>query len=520
MVTVMVMDTVAKVINNKKQLLHLLRMIRPSSACMMLVCGVAALFSTQPSAGSWKISPNISVKATYTDNADLTSSDKKSDFYTQVTPSVAIKREGGGGRVKLDLDYGVVSTENRPGNRGRSIAHSLGSNLQAELYKDVLFLDASAGAYLTSATSGGQRGDDTVGDVSDPIQTYTYSLSPYLKQHYGRYVDMLARYTFDQVINSGKGASDSHNNQVLLSINSGPYFSRFPWGASYRQSETSNDNSASDSETTSINGNVSYVVNRKWRINLAGGKVDNDIQSSRSSTDGFTWDAGATWTPNPRTDLDVSYGRQVFGQNFAFDFNHRWKRAVWRAGYSQTLTDSRTQQLIHGTDEQKSPIDLGSSRQFLGNTYKYDRMDGDDWVYVADFDYPTLTDEHYVVETFNTGFTLETRRSSLSIDAHFTQRKYEVSRVKGRDIGIDIGLDRRLTPKTDAKVGLSWQKNRADENATEDKRWTLSFGLSRRLTPHTNANLDYNYRRLDSSDNSTSEYRENQISLTLASQWN
>jgi len=520
----MVMDTVTKVINNKKQPLHLLSIMKLSLICM-LVSGLAVLFPMQLTAGDWIIAPHISVKGTYTDNADLSSSDKKSEFYTQVTPGVAIKREGAG-RIQLAADYALDYTENRPGNRGRSLAHSLGSNMQAELYKDVIFLDASAGANLNSVTSGGQRGDDSVGDVSDPIQTYTYSLSPYFKHHFGRYLDTLTRYTFDQVVNSGRGGSDSYNNQVLISINSGSYFTRVPWGLSYSRSKTNNEDGAEDSETTSINGNVSYVVNRKWRINFNGGKVDNDIQSSRSSTDGFTWNAGATWMPNPRTDMDFSYGRQVFGQNFAFDFSHRLRRSVWTLSYNKSLTNSRTQQMARSNK-------LFGYSEPQGATYLYqdayihrpygmaeDAEGNPVYLYKGDFDYATLTDEHYVVETLNTGFTLETRRSSLSVDAHFTRREYEVSRVTGRDIGIDVGWNRQLTPKIDTKVGLSWQKNRADENAIEDTRWMLNLGLSRRLTPLTSANLDYNYRRLNSSDNSAGEYRENQISLTLAARWN
>jgi len=523
MATAMVTDTVTKVIKNKKRPLHFSEIMK-SPFLFMLICGVTVLCSMQVAAGDWKISPRISVKGTYTDNADLSSSDKKSKFYTQVSPGVVVKREGGG-RVKLDANYSLDYTQNRPGNRGRTLAHSLSSNMQAELYKDMLFLDASAGAHLSSLTSGGQRGEDSVGDVSDPIQTYTYSISPYLKQHFGRYVNTIARYTFDQVINSGQGGSDSYNNQLSLSINSGPYFLRFPWGLSYQHSETNNEDGAEDSETTSINGNVSYILNRKWRINLAGGKVDNDIQSSRSSTDGFTWNTGVTWTPNPRTDLDFSYGRQVFGQSFAFDFNHRWKRAVWRAGYSQTLTDSRTQQQARGSAYRIEDVDYGAVYQaqdgYKYNLYKTGENNGEPvYIYKREFDYATLSGEYFVLETLNTGFTLETRRSSFSIDAHFTQRKYEVSRLKGRDIGINISWDRRLTPKNDANVGVSWQKNRMDENAAEDKRWTLSVGLSRKLTPYTNANLDYNYRRLDSSGSSATEYRENQISLSLASQWN
>jgi len=489
----MVTDTVTKKVNsNKKHLPHLL---------CMLMSGIAVLFSAQLTAGDWKISPNISVKGTYTDNAILSSTNKKSQFYTQVTPGVAINREGAG-RVQLNANYALTYTGNRPGNRGRGIAHSLRSNMQAELYKDVIFFDANVGARLGSATSGGQRSGAVVGDTSNPIQTYTYNLSPYFKHHFGRYADILTRYTFNQVINSGKSGLDSYKNQVLISINSGPYYTRFPWGISYRQSKTGYENGIRDSETTSFNSNVSYILNRKWRINLNGGKVDYDIQSSRSSTDSVTWSAGATWTPNPRTNMDFSYGQKMFGPSFGFNFNHRLRRSTWTLNYNKSLTSSRSQQLSQSNNASGFNGNQGANYQ-PGYSYS---------------DYATLTDEYYVIETLNTGLTLNTRRSTLDVNAHFTRREYEVSGNKGRDIGVNANWSRQLTPKTDAKVTVSWQKNRVNENSAEQTRWRLSLGLSRRLTAYTSANLDYKYRRLDSTA-STGEYRENLISLSLASKW-
>ncbi len=497
----MVMDMVTKVINNKKQRLHSLNTMKPPFICL-LISGLAALFSMQLTAGDWEISPKISAKATYTDNANLSSSNKESEIYTQVAPGVTIKREGAG-RVKFNANYALDYTENRPGNRGRTIAHLLASKMQAELYRDAIFIDANVGARLGSATSGGQRGRNSVGDISNPIQTYTYSLSPYFRHRFGRYIDTLTRYTFNQVINSGAGGLDSYSNQVLISISSGAYFTRFPWGVSYRQNKLNNEGGAVDSEATTINSNISYIFNRKWRINLNGGKTDYDIQSSRSSTDSITWSAGATWTPSLRTDMDFSYGRQMFGQSFGFDFNHRWRRATWRASYNNVLTSSRTQQLMQSSNAIGLSGSQGTNDQSNYKGYS---------------DYATLTDEYYVIETLNTGFTLNTRRSSLSVNAHLTRREYEVSRNNGRDIGINTSLSRQLTPQTNAELALSWQKNRANKSAPENTRWTLSLGLSKRLTEYTSANIGYKYRRLDSTG-SVNEYRENQLSLSLASKW-
>ncbi len=540
MATAMVRATVAKVISKVANNPLPVFQFQHRKTTGVLVGGlVLAMISVSLHARSLKIEPGVSLKAIYTDNADLSSSGKKSKFYNQVRPTLGLNiDQESGGRIQLDFDYSMDYTEDLPGKRGRRIAHKLAANMQAELYRDIVFLDASAGAGLSSRRSGGQTGYnsigagyssvgagyDSVGDTRDPVQTYTFSLSPYTKHHFGRYADLLARYTYDQVTNSGT-AFNSFSNSILISLSSGTHFSRMPWSLSYKQSKVDRQDGAYDSQFSSINSNISYILNRKWRLNLGLGKTDNNFTSSRSSsTDSVTWDAGATWTPTPRTNLGFSYGRQFFGENFAFDFSHRWRRAVWTASYSKKLTNWRTQQLAQRTSFIGSTVDFGASLPFSGNPYTYrgsqDNNGQTIYVYGLDFDLPTLTDEQYVISTFNTGFSLNTRRSTLSVDAHYTTRRYEVTQNNGRDYGLNVNLSRKLSSKTNANTGLFWQKNRQTEGGPEDTRITFNAGVARQLTERTNASLRYQHRRLDSgSSGNAREYQENQISLTLDTHW-
>jgi uncharacterized protein (PEP-CTERM system associated) len=225
--------------------------------------------------------------------------------------------------------------------------------------------------------------------------------------------------------------------------------------------------------------------------------------------------------------VDFSYVEQMFGQSFAFDFSHRLRRTVWTMSYNKSLTNFRIQQLARTTREQTiyGPQDA-TAIIYDGRKYPvypqegvFDENGRQAYTIYHVYDRPSLRDEYYVIETLNTGFTIETRRSNFSVDAHLTKRDYEVQRITGRDIGVDVAWDRVLTSRTSARFALSWQKNRIDEDATEDTRWRLTLGLSRKLTPHTSANLDYHYRSLGSSKGSVGEYQENQVSLTLASRW-
>ena len=142
-------------------------------------------------AAEWRSSKGLNIDTTYTDNRDLSSENEEGELSLGVTPSLGIK--GRGGRLPLDFRYA-------PGIRirqheGNSFDNNLASSLTSELYRDVLFLDASANARQTLENSNGRSGGDNVNSDNDTTQTYTYSISPYTRHHFGAYADSTLRYT-------------------------------------------------------------------------------------------------------------------------------------------------------------------------------------------------------------------------------------------------------------------------------------------------------------------------------------
>ena len=178
------------------------------SACALSV--VVFSMTSTAFAAEWRSSKGLSVDTTYTDNRDLSSDNEEGELSLGVTPSLGIT--GRGGRLTLDFRYapGVRFRQ----HEGNSFNNNLASSLTSELYRDVLFLDASANARQTLENSNGRSGGDNVNADNDTTQTYTYSISPYTRHHFGAYADSTLRYTFDGVVNNGEECDDGNQDDL------------------------------------------------------------------------------------------------------------------------------------------------------------------------------------------------------------------------------------------------------------------------------------------------------------------
>ena len=126
------------------------------------LCGAQA---TNEMLEGWRITPRLSVGATYSDNIRLAPADEaEGDWVWQVDPGISVRKEGG--RLSLRLDYtaqGLMYAQNGDAN-------TINNNLQAfgtaELYQGHLFLDASGLISQVPVTSSGRVDAGGLGSTS------------------------------------------------------------------------------------------------------------------------------------------------------------------------------------------------------------------------------------------------------------------------------------------------------------------------------------------------------------------
>ena len=448
-------------------------------------------------AAQWRVSSGVGVSERYSDNDNLSATDKKDKFVTVVSPDISLEGSGGG---RIDYDVLAALTHHESSDGEDSTNPRLNGNANAELVDRILFFDASSTINQNRVDPFRSTGDDDVSrSRSDNVTTtYSYTLSPYLVGRINSFADMELRYSYDEQWNSDSDVSDSSRQAVSFHLNSGQDFKAFDWGLVGNYSKTDDDddgntNQNDDDKFSSADFNVGYRVNRKLRLRGSIGREWNDFESVRSEdTDGERWDAGLVWTPNKRTTVNIGYGERFFGDVPTVDISHRWKKSVFTASYTKDLTearDLRNEQSIYDEDVFGNPIDPTSN----------------DPAFVTD------NEGAVVDERISFSWSRQGRRTTLTWRGDHSTQEPQDTLAEEVFISSSIELSRRLTSKLSFDTSVDWesQENELDE---EFETWRFNMGLSRPLGSKSNVSLRYTYTDRDS-DLLDDGYEENRVIL-------
>ncbi|HEB97835.1 MAG TPA: TIGR03016 family PEP-CTERM system-associated outer membrane protein [Sedimenticola thiotaurini] len=479
--------------------------------------GLLALAGNATAAKGWHTNYGLTTQVIGTDNVDL-APDGNSDLGIRIRPSVGIRRDAR--RNKLYFQYALDYLDYLDSSSSRDqFRHFLTANWNSELYDNVLFLDARANADQNLLVPFGRVGGDDFNNTRNTTQTFTYSISPYTKLHFKGFADLELRYTFDQVLYSDSLARDSYSNAVDLRLDSGREFSRTPWAVSGQYRRVRYDEAGGsldfgrDSTYKTTLARLSYVIDRRWRPNVYVGYDNNDFATTRDEPQGAIYGAGVTWTPSPRTELDLAYGHRFFGNNWYMRFNHRQRKSVFRASLTHDIQSSRdeivTQQTFQAQDPFGNPIIDPVTGEPLRIT----------------IDTPTLTNETYILSRFDLGYDLRvSRRDTASIGAYYTIRDYQVSRREENRYGVNANWSHGLAANMNANVRFWWETLDYGESLIFDPRltdydlWSISLGVTRQLTARTRISFDLSHLNRDS-DSPLLTYTENRATVTLGTNW-
>ncbi len=154
-----------------------------------------SLLSLPVLAANWTTTRSASVTTTFSDNIDL-EEDGDSGSSLELRPSIGIQGEGA--RLKLDFNYslGAVFT-NGGDDDGFEDNHFLNATANIEAIEDNLFIDVNANAGMTLIDSTKTVASDSNTNSNNTTQTYSLSVSPYARYHFGSFADGTLRFTTD-----------------------------------------------------------------------------------------------------------------------------------------------------------------------------------------------------------------------------------------------------------------------------------------------------------------------------------
>lgn len=409
---------------------------------------------------------------------------------------------GRGRRLEFNLDYDLQVVGPRR-DESPKVFHQLQANGTTELLEDLFFLDARSTYAQTNIDNTGRLASDNISLTGNRRDTFTYSVSPHARQRLGSFATVLARYTYDEVINEGDSV-DSRSHRVNGALESGSRFERLGWRADYSRQRIENDDAISgDTKFERIDGTLRYRLTRQFSVFGNGGVENNEFETIMDETDGPFWRAGITWQPSRRTKVEGSYGERFFGRVAAFSINHRSRRTVWRASLDQDLTTTRERQLQRVLVQFVDPF---------GNPI-VDPITGAPIAIPVDAE--TVTEEVFVRRRFQSSVTFQGNRTDVTLMGFQERRRFQRSGDEESVVGASAGVSRRLSRQNTIDVSGSWQQIDFRDEPREDTRWEGSARLSRQLGRSVNGALEYRYTNNDS-NLAAQDFDENRLSAILS----
>lgn len=478
----------------------------------------------------WRLTPRLTVSETYTDNIEL-EPDGDPDLVTEVSPGLNLSKDTGRSRVELDYQLqGLLFADTSSNN---DINHKLFGAGQFELMPDWFYLDTLATYTQRSVNQSGRLSLDTVTGANDLDDVGTLRISPYLAHDFGGQVEVLARYTRDEV-RYESSASDSHTDSGDIRLSSGRFWRVLTWSLQHNRMRVERG-SASNATFESSRADAGYRVTDSFRLLARAGNEDNDFSTARQIENGSYVAGGALWRPsryygmealygsdyktatlrlNPsrRTDVKVTYFDRdvgtVLGPAWDASIRHRGPALTLSASYHE---DTVTQQQIEVTRELAGYIDPIAGSIFLGG----DLSGFDSSIHAPIFrDQLDLVDEVIERRRASGSFAYDTGRSTFSGRIFNERRLLLTSQSRQSTSGGDASWRWAWDGTTDfiLRGGLvETSRNAANQ---DDRLWFAQWSVEHDFTPRARGSLELR-RTEQESDRAANEYEENRITARV-----
>lgn len=473
-------------------------------------CLASILFVTHFSiaAAELEVTPNVEGKVTYTDNVDLSESDKDSGTVTTLAAGIEIKAKGNDGNLSLDYQadqqfYSYDSSKNE-------LFNTLSFNADKGISQTGLKLDVSASIKNISRAIDKQANDDLIsGDTIESInaesgvsfQSNKRGLSDFYTRISGAVTD-----NEDDI-----GDHDSFSTKVTYKNGQGmkDYFWLMDY--SYQTNVGKDDNDRSESheleekigtrpisgfgpflrlfyEEYKSDGNSDEFTSATWGPGLryywhknSYAELSYDFAIDDDSRD--YWRGALFFKPTTRTVLDFDYTRRFYGDAYDFSLSHRNRRVTNIINYTEEIITYDRPNFIGGDDIDE----LTLSRKF----------------------------------SWETKMALRRTTASLKLSADDQESVRGTSQNRDRQIyGALVSLDYRLSRKTTTSASFnfdSYEFEKENQSNQNDYYRSWSLGLDHKLVNDLSMEIKFDYKSKSSSVSETG-YVENRVNFSVRKQ--
>ncbi len=479
----------------------------------------------------WKFVPTLSVQETYSDNVRLAPrGEQSSDFITQISPGVEFSGLGRG--LKVKGTYVMNNLAYAETKEGVSAFHQFNATANAELLRDLFFLDARASINQQVISPFGPQSTDNTNITDNRTEVRTLSLSPFIRRNFGQTATAELRYSHDEVTTTTAELLPHDSDRVSLNIDSGPAFRTLGWALNF-SNRTQHFRNGENIDFSTSSASLRYRLSSKLSLSATGGYEKNTYVSIGEKPQGYFWLAGLTWTPMSRATIDAQIGNRFYGRTYALASSYRTRSSVWSLGYNENISTTTAQFVI--------PMAVNTS-EFLNQLWKTSIPDNDTREeivdgFVRDRGLPvslsqsvnTLTNRVFLQKSLNASAAFNGIRHTVLLSAFNTRREGQTPNEldnlllgpgnahledRTRQIGISAVWNWRLSQRTSLNVNGTRTRVQSLSTDVTSNNKTVRIALTTRLQPKLKGTVEVRLRRQDGNQNAAN-FQENAVTASI-----
>jgi uncharacterized protein (PEP-CTERM system associated) len=318
---------------------------------------LAAMLLSAECHADWKLTPNVDLRETYTDNVGLQRDDVSHNaFVSQLSPGFNLTANGPRLTLSAEAQWNqyAYSDNNAPNLTNSSRRYQ--ATGRAMVVDDFLYVDASAGRQRQATSAFGPLSDNQFSNTNR-TDISTWRISPYAVHRFGTTATGTVRFTRDSVDGGERNAfGSSVSSASSVDLVSGTAFTDLGWNVSYFRQNESNEIAGDSSSSTATLG-ARYRVLSHLNLTATAGYDDYDYAALGGRTAGRSWTAGFAWAPSARTSVEASFGHRYFGKTGSLASSYRTRNTVWSLNYSDQVTTTRSQFLLPAAIDTAAMLD-------------------------------------------------------------------------------------------------------------------------------------------------------------------
>ena len=494
------------------------------------------LLAAQPaSALDWRVAPSLRLRETWTDNALLAPpGQEKSDFITEIAPSIALIASGPRLQLHLDASWRKFLSQERPA----SDTLQLQAGASSELLKDWFHLDARASVTRQSVSPFGAPVIDVLPDGQNQNTVRATVLSPYMRHRFRGLGTAELRYTRANV-SSGNDLLSTRSDELQAQFDGEPRGRGWTWNASADLRRTQDSVLAPQRKERASVG-LRYPFSRSWSGTASVGAEKEGYEANDGrNPQGRFWSLGGVWTPSPRTSVAFSTGRRFFGQTYSLDARFLQRHNNWSLQYSEDVTTMPAQFLRLGDSDAAGLLDQLWRGLFPDPLDRRLRIEA--FLRYANAQGPGgalnyFSHRYYLQKQLRLNLARATPKSTLLLGVSAVDRTAQTdsgvdsvllpgidldSTDRTRQLGANAGWSWRASPRSSVNVNAGYGSVRSLSAPRRDDNLTFTAGYSRILQSNMTASIDVRRTRHRSRQGGShsGDFRENGVSATLTMQF-